>query len=297
MAPKQIWYILIVLGVLLSVFWSYKHRNIKESDQIAVLEISGVIESAIPYLSDLKFYEDDAGVKALVLRINSPGGAVAPSQEIYEEILKFRKKKKVVASLGTVAASGAYYIASAADRIVANPGTLTGSIGVIIQFPMLKDLFEKLGMDFAVLKSGKYKDVGSSHRKMTEEEKGIMQDTIDDTYSQFFTDVREARGLDSTALSKIADGRVFTGRFARDAGLVDELGNFFKAVDVAKKLAGIQGTAKLVTRQKDLMPFPYKLLRGFMGAFGGVFDWDEGTVLPFRSSFVHLRYQLADQWR
>ncbi len=183
---------------------------------------------------------EDPEVAALVLRINSPGGSAAASQEIAEELENFKAAgKKVITSMSDVAASGGYWIAAASDLIVANPGTTTGSIGVIIQITDLRELYEKLGVDFRVFKSGPLKDIGSANREMTEAEEEVFQAMVNDIFEQFIDQVVAGRDLDRDQVIELADGRVFTGRQAKEAGLVDELGNFTFALDRAAELAGL----------------------------------------------------------
>lgn len=193
-------------------------------------------------------------IKAVVLRINSPGGSIGAVQEIYEEVIRLKEKgKKVVVSMGDVGASGAYYIACAADKIVANPGTITGSIGVLMSLGNMEELFRKIGIKVEVIKRGKHKDIGSLSREMTAEEKKLLQGLIDDAYDQFLQVVIEGRNLRKSKAEKIAQGQVFTGRQAKDLGLVDEIGNFQDAVRLAGKLAGIPGEPKVIELPK---PFP-----------------------------------------
>ena len=193
-------------------------------------------------------------IKAVVLRINSPGGSIGAVQEIYEEVIRLKEKgKKVVVSMGDVGASGAYYIACAADKIVANPGTVTGSIGVLMSLGNMEELFRKIGIKVEVIKRGKHKDIGSLSREMTAEEKRLLQGLIDDAYDQFLQVVIEGRNLRKSKAEKIAQGQVFTGRQAKNLGLIDEIGNFQDAVRLAGKLAGIPGEPKVIELPK---PFP-----------------------------------------
>jgi len=196
----------------------------------------------------LKALRKDPHIKAVVLRINSPGGTVGAVQEIHSEILNLRKAgKKVVASLGDIAASGGYYLACATDKIVANPGTLTGSIGVLFPITNLEGLFEKLGIEVETVKSGKHKDIGSSSRALTEEEKKLLQELVDNAYQQFLEAVVEGRGefMPGEKIEEICDGRIFTGEQAQGVGLVDELGNLDDSIKLAAKLAGIEGKVRI----------------------------------------------------
>ena len=224
-------------------------------ERIAILEIQGVILDSQPYLDSLSKIKKDDGIKAIVLRIDSPGGAVGPSQEIYSEILKLREKKPVIATLGSVGASGGYYIACAAQKILANPGTITGSIGVIAQFVSYEQLLKWAKLDVEVIKSGEFKDVGSPFKKMTETEKQYMQQLIDNVYSQFKLAVSKARGIDSKEMDKIADGRIFTGEQAKNLKLIDELGTLSDAVNLAGSLSGIKGEPNVSYYPKKKMNF------------------------------------------
>ena len=215
-------------------------------DKVAVLTIEDVILDSDKYLESLNKIRKNSSVKAIVVRINSPGGAVGPSQEIYSELLSIKDKFPVVVSMGAVAASGGYYIACAADTIYANPGTITGSIGVIAQFLSYKDLLQWAKIDVEVIKSGKFKDVGSPFRTMTEEDKRYFQQLIDNVYNQFKTTVSITRGINKNDLATIADGRVFSGEQAQDLNLIDELGNLNDAIAYAAKQGGIEGDPELV---------------------------------------------------
>jgi protease-4 len=208
----------------------------------------GLIKSgAVYWLEKLKSIEDQKGVKAVILRINSPGGTIGATQEIYNEILRLKQKGKVVVvSMGDIAASGAYYIACAADYIVANPGTLTGSIGVIIYGIEVSDLFKKIGISYNVIKSGKIKDILSPYRKMTDEEQKLLTALVMDAYQQFFDVVANSRKIDREKLKEIADGRIFTGKQALEAKLIDEIGDFEKAIEVAKTMAKISGKPNII---------------------------------------------------
>ena len=210
-------------------------------DKIAIVEIKGVISQSSGIIEELQQYLEDEGVKAIILRIDSPGGGVGPAQEIYREVIKIKGKKKVVTSMGSVAASGGYYIASASDRIVANPGTITGSIGVIMQFSNLEELLKKIGIKGVVIKSGEHKDIGSPFREMTPDEKKIMQEVLDNVHQQFIQAVAEGRKLDRSKVVQIADGRIMTGEQAKNLGLVDQMGNLQDTIDITAKMVGIVG--------------------------------------------------------
>jgi len=227
-----------------------KSASFSFKDKIGVVTIEGVLRNSKDTINQLDKYEKDGNVKAIVLRVNSPGGAVVPSQEIYDKILQLKKSKKVIVSMGSVAASGGYYVACAADRIIANPGTITGSIGVIIQFSQIEDLLKKIGLKTTVVKAGRYKDVGSPVRDMTPDEKSLIQDVIDDIHNQFIEVVLSNRNIPREKIKNIADARIFTGRQALKIGLVDDLGNMEYAIDVASDLAGIEGEAEVIYPEK-----------------------------------------------
>jgi protease-4 len=230
-------------------------------ERVGVVEIKGVLTDSRTVIKQLDRYRDDGSIKAIVLRINSPGGAVGPAQEILREVEKIRRKKKVVASLGTVAASGGYYIASGADLIMANRGTATGSIGVIMQFTNVEGLTKKIGLDFFNLKAGRYKDVGSPFRPMSPEDKAYLQGLIDNIYQQFLNDVARNRKIPLTTLKNLAEGKVYTGEEAKQIGLVDEFGNLPDAIDKAGLLGGIKGKVEAVYPEKE----GFSLLRLLLG--------------------------------
>ena len=219
--------------------------------RVAIVDVHGVIQNSSEVIRQLRKYAKDGSVPAVVVHVDSPGGAAAPSQEIYEEINKLREEdKKIVASMGTVGASGGYYVACAADTIVANPATLTGSIGVIFQFPVAEELFKKIGVKFEVVKRGEIKDVGSIDRSMTKRERESLQSVVDDTYEQFVEVVAKSRGMENEDVLKIADGSIFTGRQAKELGLVDELGNLQDAIKIAGEMVGIEEFPKTVKESK-----------------------------------------------
>jgi len=222
--------------------------------RIAVLEVSGIIGVGLDRGADadslvrtLGEYRDDSSVAAVVLRINSPGGVVGPTQEIFSAVERVRGAgKPVVASLGAVAASGGYYVAVAANRIFASPGTLTGSIGVIMQLANVEGLLKKAGVDYVVVKAGAYKDIGNFARPMKPEERQVLQALLDDVYGQFVTAVAARRGLDRNTVLGFADGRIYSGQQARALKMVDELGGLEDAIEAAGKLAGIVGKPRVI---------------------------------------------------
>lgn len=218
--------------------------------KVGLVPITGLIADSDPVIEQIRKFAKDDSIKAIVLRVNSPGGGVGPSQEIHEEVWKLRGKKVVVASLGALAASGGYYIACASEKIYANPGTITGSIGVIMNFVNVKDLVEKIGIRGMVVKSGEYKDIGSPVREMKPGERRLLQGVIDNVHSQFVNAVAEGRGLERKEVLAIADGRIFSGEQALELGLIDALGNQQDAVEEAGRMAKIPGEPKVIVPPK-----------------------------------------------
>ncbi len=251
---------LIIVGVILGVFLLSilffsrlgEEKAFARGDKIAVVDIKGVITGSRNIVEQIDTYTQDDGVKAIILRINSPGGSVGPSQEIYREILKAREKKKVIASMASVGASGGYYVACASDLIVANPGTITGSIGVVMEFSNVEELLKKIGLRSYVIKSGKHKDIGSPLREMTPNEKSILQGVIDSVHSQFVRAVAESRNMEETKVREIADGRIFSGEQAMELGLVDRLGGLQDAIEIAAEMVGIKGKPTVIYPRRKL---------------------------------------------
>ena len=247
--------VLILVALLGSIAWfSYmrgSETGLMFGEKVGVIEVKGVIANVQPIIEDLAKFRKDGSVKAVVVRIDSPGGGVSPSQELYEEVRRTVRQKPVVVSMGSVAASGGYYIASAAQKIYANPGTITGSIGVILQFTNFEELLRKIGFRMEVVKSGAYKDVGNPSREMTPEEKAYLQEVVDNVHQQFVRDVARGRRLDVEKVREVADGRIFTGEQAMGLGLVDELGNLKDAINAAAKMAAIEGEPKVVYPEKE----------------------------------------------
>ncbi len=220
-------------------------------ERIAVVPVTGMISDSEPIIEQLKKFGKDNAVKAIVLRINSPGGGVAPSQEIYEEVRKLNARKPILTSMGTIAASGGYYIAAATRKVYANPGTMTGSIGVVMPFVNVKDLVEKFGVKGMAVKSGEFKDIGSPLREMTPAERQLLQSVVDNVHLQFVNAVSAGRKLPEEEVSRIADGRILTGEQAKALGLVDALGNLEDTVAEAARMGGISGEPKVVTPPKS----------------------------------------------
>ena len=223
--------------------------------KIALVHINGLLMDSSRTVRQLSKYRRDPKIKGVIVRIDSPGGSVGPSQEIYDEIHKIREAKKIVyASLGSVAASGGYYIACAADYILANPGTLTGSIGVIMAFNNLEELAKKIGVAPAVIKSGEFKDSGSPLRPLESKERKLLQNVVDDVHGQFVQAVSSSRNLSEEEVRLFADGRIMTGRQALKFKLIDEFGGLEKTIEVMGKKMGIIGYPSIL-EEKEEVPF------------------------------------------
>jgi len=273
----------ITLAFLFSLSLSF--RGFSKPEAVGVVEIKGLITEAdgkIKILEKFRYRED---VKALVVRIDSPGGTVGASQELYEELKRISQVKPVVVSLGSVATSGAYYIALGGSKILASPGTITGSIGVLLQIPNLEELLKKLGIRTIVLKTGKHKDLISYYREPSPEERKILEETLSEVHGQFMRAVAERRKISLEKVKELADGRIFTGEKAKALGLVDDLGNFMEAVELAARLGGIKGRPHLIygSEKKGLLK---KLVEGQVSLslerfwFSPWYLWDGGASLP-----------------
>jgi protease-4 len=243
------------------------------SDEVGIIELNGVIMDSKKVLKQLEQFDDEADVKAVVLRLNSPGGAVAPSQEIYQAVKRY--KKPLVVSMGSLAASGAFYVACGAKKVFANPGTITGSIGVIMEFINLQKLYEWAKVKRYVIKTGKFKDSGSEYREMRPDEEALLQGMVDDVLTQFRQAVSEGRKIPLEKVVEIADGRIFSGSQAKAAKLVDELGTLQDAIDDVAKQAGIKGHPSIVYPEKNRTKWLEMLLDG-----GGSGDSDGETSVP-----------------
>ncbi len=246
----------IVLFFVFSIVMLFNESDTEDvssgtAGTIAIVEVNEAIVSSERIVNQIKRYRENTNVRAIVVRVESPGGGVSASQEIYQEIKKTREYgKPIVVSMGAVAASGGYYIAVGASKIVANPGSITGSIGVISQFMHVNDLFDKIGITSTTIKSGKLKDAGSPFRKPNDDDKKYFQEMIDDVYDQFVSTVAEERKLNRSLVKKYADGRVFTGRKAYELKLIDTLGTYQDAIKIAAGLAEIYGTPRVIKERK-----------------------------------------------
>ena len=252
--------ILISLIVLAGIKYSTQDNVTEAEEKVGVIEVTGYISDPQETIQDIRRYREDDSIKAIVLRIDSPGGGVGPSQEISREIQRTTlQDKKIIASLGAVAASGGYYIASAASGIVSNPGTITGSIGVIMGYTDIQGLLQKIGITPVVIKSGQYKDIGSPVRSMTDSEKNILQTFSDQVHRQFITAISEGRHLEYEKVAQIADGRILSGENAFELGLVDRLGNLEDAIAWAGEMGGITGKVSAVYAKDKKLTFIKRL--------------------------------------
>ena len=272
----------LVLGSLGLIAWIGPGDSDRDGEAVGVVEIEGAIADAREAIEQIRQFREDTEIKAIVVRIDSPGGAVGPAQEIYREIRKTVSTKKVVASMGAVAASGGYYVACAADGIIANPGTITGSIGVIMGYTNFRQLLDKIGMVPLVIKSGPYKDTGSPTREMRDDERELLQAITHGIHQQFVTAIAEGRNMDRETVAAAADGRIFTGEEAQSKGLVDRLGNFQDALAWAGELGGIDGpVVPVYARDKQL-----SVLRYLMST--SLSDWLSTIIHP--GIYAEYRY-------
>jgi len=271
---------LLAVLIVISLALTLMQKNVPLRHKLALVRIEGPIMDSKDLVEEIREHTKDNSIKAIVLRIDSPGGAVAPSQEIYAEVKKAVAKKSVVVSMGSIAASGGYYIAAPATRIFANPGTLTGSIGVIMEIPNVEELMKKIGVKSEVIKSGKNKDIGSAFRPMQPEGRQILQDVLDNVHAQFIKAVAEGRKLKTEDVRALADGRIFSGEQAYALKLVDELGTLDDATRAAAKMAGL-GEDPDVVSKKDKLSF-FDMLRG-------KFPKEFSDIIPA----VKIKYQYA----
>jgi protease IV len=260
--------------------------KISAGEKVGVVEITAMIVDSKDHIDRIKTFAEDDAIRAIVVRVNSPGGAVAPSQEIYREIRKASAMKPVIASMGTFAASGGYYIAAAADGIIANPGTITGSIGVILGYTNFKELFEKIGLYPVVIKSGEYKDIASPVREMTDEEEALLQQFSDGVHDQFIRHVAEARDISVDEIRQIADGRIFSGETALELGLVDRLGNLEDAIEWAGREGGIKGPIEAVYPPKKKLPFIRYLVEEAVAGIRMIWA-QQGGANPITGGYVY----------
>ncbi|MCK4256901.1 signal peptide peptidase SppA [candidate division WOR-3 bacterium] len=261
--------VVIFIILLLAIFSVSITSRFLTRGNIALIEIEGEIVESKKIIKNLEKVKESPFIKGVVVRLETPGGAVVPCQEIVDEIDILQDEGKiVVASLGTIATSGGYYIASTADRIVSNPGTITGSIGVIMQLPSVEELTKKIGIEMRVIKSREYKDIASPFRKMRKDERELLQDVVNDVYNQFVDEVVNGRGIDKDSILKIADGRIFSGKIAKELGLVDTLGTLNDAIAIAGELAGIKGKPNVITLKERKTPAIFRLFSSIDNKMG-----------------------------
>ncbi len=250
------------------------------SDNIGILEVEGPIADSTLLIKQIKEFRDQKNVKAVVVRIDSPGGGVAPSQEIYSELKLLGAEKPLIVSMGSVAASGGYYLAVAGERLFANPGTITGSIGVIMSFPNYRELLGKVGVQTEVVKSGRFKDIGSATRPFTEADRTLLQGMIDDVHQQFVEAVSDGRHIPIDRLQPFVDGRIFTGRYAKEIGLIDELGTLSDAIKYAAEVAGIDEDSDLVYPEPEKINFIDRYLQGAISRYLGINITEKNSIGP-----------------
>jgi len=286
-------FFVVFLVISAAVFFSKSSGSAKSTaspglfgagGSVGVVELNGVIMDSKKLLRRLERFEEDAEIKGVVLRINSPGGSVAPSQEIYEAVKKY--KKPLVVSMASVAASGGYYIACGAKKVYANAGTITGSIGVIMEFMNLEKLYEWAKVKRFSIKTGRFKDAGAEYREMQPEERALLQGMVDDVLTQFKKAVSEGRKLSMEKVSAVADGRIFSGAQAKAAGLVDELGTLQDAIDDVARQAKIKGKANVVYPERN----KHKLWQTLLQDAGGE---DEGAEQSSLGGFAALLKSLG----
>ncbi len=251
----------------------------RKGEKIGVVELDGVITDSRQVMKEIVRHKEDDAIRAVILRINSPGGSVAPTQEIYREIQKLKEKKKVFTSMGSVCASGGYYIASVTDKVYANPSTITGSIGVIMEQMVIEDLLKKIGIQSNTLKAGDLKDAGSVFRKMTDAERRYFNAFMKEIHDQFIADVAAGRNMPVDAVARLSDGRIYTGSHAKRVNLVDAIGNFYDAVDDLGKTAGIKGKPTLVYSEK-----PFSISKLFFSSLSKEVS-DRSFSEPFKYLF------------
>jgi protease-4 len=250
---------LIALIFCVSLIFGLVRRP--SGNRIGVVEIEGLISASKDATEDIIRFKEDPSIKGVILRINSPGGSVGPTQEIYREVVKLKEKKKVYASMGSTCASGGYYIASAAEKLYANPSTITGSIGVIMQLMIVEDVLKKLGLKSDTIKAGEFKDTGTPFREMTPAEREYLNGIVQGIYEQFIKDVAAARKMNPQRVKELAEGRVYTGNQAKELGLIDDIGDFYDAVDGLKAALRIKGKPTLIYAEK-----PFSFSKWIFGA-------------------------------
>jgi protease IV len=262
--------VLFLVSVLIArVLMGTSKATLKEKEGVGLVEVKGMILDSKETVRQLRYFLKQERVKAVVLRVDSPGGVVAPSQEISDEVRKFAAKKRIIVSMGSLAASGGYYISAPATMIYANPGTITASIGVILKLSNIESLMDKIGIKSYVLKTGKFKDSGSPVRQFTAEDRAMLQAVIDNTHEQFVQAVAAGRKLPVDQVRRIADGRILSGEQAKTLKLVDRLGTLQDAIEEAGKQAGISGEPDVILPPRKKLNYWDLLADGVEGAYSG----------------------------
>ena len=278
---------LILVLFVLVFFYAYltggdsKALSFLAGDGVGVLQIEGTIDDSRGVLGELKRFKEAPWIKAIVVRIDSPGGAVAPTQEIFDELQKTKKNKPLIASMGSMATSGGYYIASGCEKIIANPGTLTGSIGVIMQLSNVEELMKKVGVKGYNIKSGANKDIGSPFQPLSPEGREILQSLVDNVHGQFVSAVAKGRGMNEAQVRKLADGRVYSGAQAKELGLVDEFGTLEDAIELAAKRVGLEENPTVYYSSPEEEPWWEKM---FFAAIGRRFPTSQRGWLRYEWS-------------
>ena len=278
------------VGAILSIWWTVGSTSFLSGGRVAVVPLQGVIEDEAAFTKALDGFREDPGVRAFVIEIESPGGTVGASQSIFEAIRELRDDddRPVLAWMGDVGASGGYYAAVGADSVYALPGTMTGSIGVIMEFPNAEELFRKVGVDWEVVASGEHKDLGGLARALSPEGRDILEDVVGDVHEQFVEVVSENRNLDRETVLGLADGRVFSGRQANELGLVDGLMTLSETIDLAGRMAGL-GTDPTIVRPREPTLNLFDLLGGL--SLGDARAW-LGSLAPLRPGAPRLLFEL-----
>lgn len=278
------------VGAILSIWWTLGNTSFLAGGRVAVVPLRGVIEDEAAFTKALDGFREDPGVRAFVIEIESPGGTVGASQSIFEAIRELRDddERPVLAWMGDVGASGGYYAAVGADSVYALPGTMTGSIGVIMEFPNAEELFRKVGVGWDVVASGEHKDLGGLARPLSPEGREILEDVVGDVHEQFVEVVSENRKLDRETVLGLADGRVFSGRQANELGLVDGLMTLSETIDLAGRMAGL-GTDPTIVRPREPTLSLFDLLGGL--SIGDARAW-LGSLAPLSPGAPRLLFEL-----
>ena len=281
---------MVVIGMLFAVSMliarmiiGTAETKVSDKEGIGLVEVHGMILDSKDTIRQLRYFLKERGVKAVVLRVDSPGGVVAPSQEIYDEVRKFAAKKKIIVSMGSLAASGGYYISAPATLIYANPGTITASIGVILKLSNIEALMDKIGIKSYTLKTGRFKDSGSPLRELSKEDRAMLQAVIDNTHEQFVRAVAAGRNLPVEEVRKIADGRILSGEQAMGMKLVDRLGTLQDAIEEAGRLGGIKGEPEVISAPKKKIDYWDVLVDGVQEKFSGTLRSAGGMRLMYEA--------------